>query len=82
MSAFQAMGCPSVANKTHLLFKHKDKYEAYLVIFSDEHGKRLQKEIQVIEKRLGKCLFKEMVAECIRPMKRHTDFYKSSKAVF
>ena len=70
MSAFPAMRYPSVTNKMHLFFKHKDKYEAYLGVFSDEHGERLNKEMQVIEICFGKCLNKEMVAESIWSMKR------------
>ena len=35
LSAFQAMGCPTVTNKMHLMFKHKDKCEANLGIFSN-----------------------------------------------
>jgi len=49
----------------HLLFKHKEKFEPYLGIFSDEHGERLHKEVQVIEKRFGHCLNKEILADCI-----------------
>ena len=45
ISALQAMGCRSVTNKMHLIFKHKDKFEGYLGNFSDEHGERLHKEM-------------------------------------
>jgi hypothetical protein len=82
MSSFQAMGVPSVSNKMHLLFKHKDKCEPHLGIFSDEHGERLHKEMQVIEKRFGHCLNKEMLAECIWSLKRDTNFFKCSRTVF
>ena len=35
----------------HLLYKQKDKYNSYAGILSDEHGERLHKEMEVIEKR-------------------------------
>ena len=81
MLNFQAVSCPTVSNKMHLLFKHKKKYEPYLVVFSDEHGER-HKEIQVVEKLFGHCLNKEILAECIWFLKRDTNFYKCSKTVF
>ena len=65
MSNFQAMGCPSVSNKMNLPFKHKDKCEPYLRIFSDKCGERLHKEMQVVKKCFSHCLNKEMLAECI-----------------
>jgi len=80
--SFQAMGCPTVSSKMHLLFKHKDKYEPYIGIFSDEHGERLHKEMQVIEKRFKQCLNKEMLAECIWSLKRSTTLFKSSRNVY
>ena len=52
MSSYQTMGCPTVSSKMHLLYKHKDKCNSY-VIFSDEHGERLHKEMKVIEKNLN-----------------------------
>ena len=82
ISDLQAMGCRHVSNKMHLLFKHKDKFEGYLGTFSDEHGERLHKEMQVPEKRFGHNANKEMLAECISSVKRDTTFYKSSKTVF
>jgi len=70
ISALQAMGCRSVSNKIHLLFKNKDKFEGYLGIFFDEHGKRLHEEMQVLEKRFGRNANKEMLAECIWSAKK------------
>jgi len=82
ISALQAMGCRSVTNKMHLIFKHKDKFEGYLGNFSDEHGERLHKEMQVLEKRFGRNANKEMLAEYIWSVKRDTKCYKSSRTVF
>jgi len=59
MFTFQTMGYSNVTNKMYLLSKHEDKCETYLGIFSDEHGERLYREMQVIEKRFGKCLNKK-----------------------
>ena len=44
MFSLQAMGYPTVRSKMHLLFKHNDKYELYIGIFSDKHGERLHKK--------------------------------------
>ena len=82
ISSYQAMGCPTVSSKMHLLYKHKDKCNPYIGIFSDEHGERLHKEMQVIEKRFKQCLNKEMLAECIWSLKRATNFYKSTRNVY
>ena len=54
MLSLQAMGYPTVSSKMHFLFKRKDKCEPYVGILSDEHGERLRKEIEVIEKRFKK----------------------------
>ena len=72
------MGCLSVSNKMHLLFKHKDKFEGYLGTFFDEHNERLHKEMQVLK---GRNANKKILAECIWSVKRDTTFYKSSKTV-
>ena len=63
ISALQSMWCPTVSSVMHLLFKHKEKCEPYIGIFSDEQGERLHQEMQTIEKRFQKCLNKEMLAE-------------------
>jgi len=76
------MGCPTVSRKMHLLYKHKDKSNSYVDIFSNEHGERLHKEMQVIEKRFKQCLNKEMLAECIWSLKRAINFYKSTRNVY
>ena len=77
MLGLQTIGCPTVSSKMHLLFKHKDKCEPYLGIFSDKHGERLNKEMEVIEKR-----FKEMLAECTWSLKRDTTFYNSTRNLY
>jgi len=56
MLSLQAMGFPTVSNKMQLLFKHKDKCEPHVGIISDEHGERLHKEMEVIEKRFKNAL--------------------------
>lgn len=82
MSSFQNLGCLNVTSKMHLLSKHKDKYEKYLGIYSDEHGERLHKDMQSIEKRYGKSLNKEMLAEYIWSLKRDTHAFKRKETTF
>ena len=43
------LGSSSSTIKMHILFKHKNKYEKFLGIYSDEHGERSHKEMEQIE---------------------------------
>ena len=69
--------------KMHILFKHKNKFEKFLGIYSDEHGERLHKEMEQIESRYGNYLTKEMLAEYVWSLKREGNFnWNSSKKCF
>lgn len=81
IQCMQISGCKTMSNKMHLLFKHKEKYEPFLGKFSDEHGERLHKDMEVIEKRYGERFSVQMLAEYIWSLKREGSFTWKTSSV-
>lgn len=81
IQSMKNMGCTRMSNKMHLLYKHKKQYEKHLGKFSDEHGERLHKEMEIIETRYRPQLNREMLSDYIWSLKREGAFNFSTKKI-
>lgn len=82
ISSLHQMGCQKMSSKMHLLFKHKEQYQQFLGNFSDEHGERLHKDMELLETRYGHHLTQEMLADYIWSLKREGSMDFSGKNVY